>query len=160
MIRFTETARSIAARRRALLACTALLALAAGAGTAGAQPVSPAEVLLFETDHLARTRAPATLTYDFRKVSNVEAGFTDTVELGLPKEGGRLHARLRLRSGERQREAHGDPPERRLRPALVQQGVEGSKGGRDETDGGESCRQDLACLHGAMCNIWADARPA
>lgn len=115
MIRFTETARSIAARRRALLACTALLALAAGAGTAGAQPVSPAEVLLFETDHLARTRAPATLTYDFRKVSNVEAGFTDTVELGLTKEGGRLHARLRFLSGERQREVpdiddvHGNP---------------------------------------------------
>jgi hypothetical protein len=115
MIRFPECARSLAVRRQVLRACTALLALEALMDTTSAQPVSPAETLLFETDHLARTKAPATLTYDFRKVSNVEAGFTDTVELGLTREGGRVHARLRFLSGERQREVpdiddvHGNP---------------------------------------------------
>jgi len=101
-------------------ACLALvlfvaLLLAMGAGPALAQPVSPAEVLLFETDHLARTRAPAALVYDFRKVSNIEPGFTDTVELDLTRENGHMHARLRFLSGARKRElpdiddAHGNP---------------------------------------------------
>lgn len=91
------------------------LLVALGTGAAHAQPVSPAEVLLFETDHLAKTRAPSALFYDFRKVSNVEAGFTDTVELDLTKEDGHMHARLRFLSGERKRElpdiddAHGNP---------------------------------------------------
>ena len=86
-----------------------------GAGLVQAQPVSPAETLLFETDHLARTRAPAALVYDFRKVSNIEPGFTDTVELDLTRENGRMHARLRFLSEARKRElpdiddAHGNP---------------------------------------------------
>lgn len=86
-----------------------------GTGLAQAQPVSPAETLLFETDHLARTRVPVALVYDFRKVSNIEPGFTDTVELDLTRENGRMHARLRFLSGERRRElpdiddAHGNP---------------------------------------------------
>jgi len=86
-----------------------------GTGLAQAQPVSPAETLLFETDHLARTTVPAALVYDFRKVSNIEPGFTDTVELDLTRENGRMHARLRFLSGERKRElpdiddAHGNP---------------------------------------------------
>ncbi|MCD2519653.1 hypothetical protein LQ564_25440 [Massilia sp. G4R7] len=85
------------------------------AGEAGAQPVSPAEVLLFETDHLARTPAPAALLYDFRKVSNVEPGYSDTVALDLSRENGHMHARLRFLSGARKRElpdiddAHGNP---------------------------------------------------
>jgi len=85
------------------------------AGAAQAQPVSAAEVLLFEADHLARTGVPAALVYDFRKVSNAEPGFTDTVELNLTRENGRMHARLRFLSGERKRElpdiddAHGNP---------------------------------------------------
>jgi len=92
-----------------------VMAAVLSAGAALAQPVSPAEVLLFETDHLARTKAPAALVYDFRKVSNIEAGFTDTVELDLTKEDGHMHARLRFLSGERKRElpdiddAHGNP---------------------------------------------------
>ena len=100
----------------AFLAPTVLALLAAlGTATARAQPVSPAEVLLFETDHLARTKVPAALIYDFRKVSNIEPGFTDTVELDLTKENGQMHARLRFLSGERKRElpdiddAHGNP---------------------------------------------------
>lgn len=99
--------------RATVLACGMLAAL--GGGLARAQPVSPAEALLFETDHLARTRAPAALVYDFRKVSNIEPGFTDTVELDLTRENGHMHARLRFLSGERKRElpdiddAHGNP---------------------------------------------------
>lgn len=95
------------------IALAALMAL--GAGAVHAQPVSPAEVLLFETDHLARTPVPAVLLYDFRKVSNVEPGYTDTVELDLAKENGQMHASLRFLSGVRKRElpdlddAHGNP---------------------------------------------------
>ena len=98
----------------AILMALAVLALLA-AGPAGAQPVSAAEVLLFETDHLARTPAPAMLVYDFRKVSNVEEGYSDKVELDLSREGGHTHARLRFLSGARTRavpdidDAHGNP---------------------------------------------------
>jgi len=96
------------------LAVLAVLAVL-GPGLVQAQPVSPAEVLLFETDHLARTKAPAVLSYDFRKLSNIEPGFTDTVELELAKQNGHMHARLRFLSGARKRElpdlddAHGNP---------------------------------------------------
>lgn len=84
-------------------------------GTAAAQPVSPAEVLLFETDHLARMKAPATLVYEFRKRSNVEPAFTDSVQLDVSRKGRQMHAVLRFLSGERKRElpevddAHGNP---------------------------------------------------
>ena len=60
---------------------------------------------------------------------------------------------------QRQREAEGDPAERRLRSALVEQCVQGCESGGDESDGGESGRQNLACLHAAMCNICPEARP-
>ena len=125
MIRLQQRRGSSAGPRHAALAwaCRTALALrialatliALGAGAAHAQPVSPAEVLLFETDHLARTPVPAVLLYDFRKVSNVEKGFIDTVELDLSKENGQMHASLRFLSGERKRElpdlddAHGNP---------------------------------------------------
>jgi len=91
-----------------------LLALLA-ASAALAQPVSPAEALLFETDHLARTAAPALLVYEFRKASNVEPGYSDTVELDLSRKDGHVHARLRFLSGQRKRDlpdiddAHGNP---------------------------------------------------
>lgn len=73
-------------------------------GTAAAQPVSPAEVLLFETDHLARIAAPATLVYEFRKLSNVEPGFTDSVRLDVTRSNGRLHAAMDFLTGERKRD--------------------------------------------------------
>jgi len=91
-----------------------LLALLATGATL-AQPVSPAETLLFETDHLARTVAPAVLVYEFRKASNVEPGYSDTVELDLSRKDGHVHARLRFLSGQRKRDlpdiddAHGNP---------------------------------------------------
>ncbi|MFC3460506.1 hypothetical protein [Massilia haematophila] len=99
------------ARSLCAAAALALLALA----PARAQPVSPAEVLLFETDHLARVKAPATLVYAFRKVSNVEPAFTDNVQLEVSREKGALHAELHFLSGERKHElpgiddVHGNP---------------------------------------------------
>jgi len=89
--------------------------LALGAGTAAAQAVSPAETLLFETDHLARLKAPATLVYSFRKESNVEPGFKDEVRLELAKVNGKLSATLHFLTGEHKQEipaleeAHGNP---------------------------------------------------
>jgi hypothetical protein len=88
---------------------------ALAAGTAAAQPVSPAETLLFETDHLARLKAPATLVYAFRKESNVEPGFRDEVRLDLARVNGKLSATLHFLSGEHKQdipaleEAHGNP---------------------------------------------------
>lgn len=82
---------------------------------AGAQPVSPAEVLLFETDHLARMKAPATLVYEFRRQSNVEPPFTDSVQLDVSRNQGQVNAVMRFLSGERKRDlpkvddAHGNP---------------------------------------------------
>jgi len=92
-------------------------AVAAGVfygGVAGAQPVSPAETLLFETDHMAKME-PATLVYQFSKRSNIEAAFTDSVELEVTRSKGQVHATLHFLSGKRRRElpeiddAHGNP---------------------------------------------------
>lgn len=85
------------------------------AASVRAQPVSPAETLLFETDHLARVKEPATLVYEFGKRSNVEPAFTDNVELDVSRSKGQVHATLRFLSGERRRalpevdDAHGNP---------------------------------------------------
>ena len=79
------------------------------------QEVSPAEVLLFETDHLAQMKAPATLVYEFRKLSNVEPAFTDSVLLDVSRKAGQVHAALRFLTGERRQvlpemdDAHGNP---------------------------------------------------
>lgn len=103
-----------AGRMRGVCLGAAVLA-ALACGTVRAQPVSPAEVLLFETDHLARVKAPATLVYEFRKVSNVEPAFTDNVQLDLSRNKGQLHAELHFLSGDRKRDlpgidnAHGNP---------------------------------------------------
>ncbi|MGJ9420608.1 hypothetical protein ACHAC9_23065 [Massilia sp. CMS3.1] len=83
--------------------------------TAGAQPVSPAEVLLFETDHLAKMQAPATLVYEFRKLSNAESPLTDSVQLDVSRSKGQVQAALHFLSGARKRDlpkvddAHGNP---------------------------------------------------
>jgi hypothetical protein len=85
------------------------------AGPAAAQQISQAETLLFETDHLARLKAPATLVYSFRKDSNVEPGFSDKVRLELARINGKLSATLHFLSGEHKQdipalaEAHGNP---------------------------------------------------
>jgi hypothetical protein len=93
------------------VACALVAALAAAG--APAQPVAPAEVLLFETDHLAGLRAPAALVYDFR--GHDAAAFTDTVRLDLAPQGSGTRATVKFLSGERQQplppldNAHGNP---------------------------------------------------
>ena len=119
MKRLALVAGAAPARRvRGLCAAAALAALALAPAPARAQPVSPAEVLLFETDHLARIKAPATLVYEFRKVSNVEPAFTDNVQLEVSRskgDKGPLHAELHFLSGERKHDlpgiddVHGNP---------------------------------------------------
>ena len=97
--------------------CVVLGALlgALSIGTVGAQPVSPAEALLFETDHLAKIKAPATLVYEFRKLSNVEPAFTDSVQLDVSRSKGQVHTALRFLNGARRHampeidDAHGNP---------------------------------------------------
>lgn len=99
-----------------LLAAVALMLTPdrAGAQTAG-PAISPAETLLFETDHLARIKAPAVLTYAFRKVSNVEPGFSDQVQLDLASSNGKPSATLHFLSGAHRQDipalenAHGNP---------------------------------------------------
>lgn len=82
---------------------------------AAAAAVSPAETLLFETDHLARIKPPAVLVYDFRKVSNVEPGFSDKVRLDLADGKGKTSATLHFLSGAHRQDipalenAHGNP---------------------------------------------------
>ncbi|WP_156648809.1 hypothetical protein [Massilia sp. Leaf139] len=105
-------ARAALGARAVCLGVAVLAALPAGAS---AQPVSAAETLLFETDHLALMKVPATLVYEFRKQSNVEPAFTDKVELDVSRDKGQVHAVLRFLSGERRRalpeadDAHGNP---------------------------------------------------
>jgi hypothetical protein len=100
-------------RLGASLGLAALALLPAGAALA--QPVSQAETLLFETGHLARMKTPATLVYEFRKLSNVEPAFTDSVQLDVSGNKGQVHAVLHFLTGERKRdlpavdEAHGNP---------------------------------------------------
>jgi hypothetical protein len=103
-------------RQGARLAAAVLGTLAVlGSCAAQAQEISSAETLLFETDHLAGLKAPATLVYDFRKVSNVEPGFTDKVRLELARVNGKPSATLNFLSGEHKQEipaleeAHGNP---------------------------------------------------
>lgn len=102
----------------ALVVLSASLAVpapyAAGAQT-GSVPVSQAETLLFETDHLAHVQTPAVLVYDFRKVSNVEPGFSDKVSLDLVSNHGKTSATLHFLSGVHKHDipavesAHGNP---------------------------------------------------
>ncbi|WP_312519765.1 hypothetical protein [Massilia sp.] len=93
----------------------ALLAPAYVHAQAGSAKLSQAETLLFETDHLARIEAPAVLVYEFRKVSNVEPGFSDKVRLDVNGSKGKLSATLHFLSGKNRHdlppleEAHGNP---------------------------------------------------
>ena len=93
------------------VACAIVAALATAG--AGAQSISPAEVLLFETNHLAGLRAPATLVYDFR--GHDDEAFTDTVRLELALREGGTHATVHFLSGARRQalppldDPHGNP---------------------------------------------------
>jgi hypothetical protein len=98
-----------------LWALAAVLCIALLPGRAAAQAVSPAETLLFETDHLTRIKPPAVLVYEFRKVSNVEPGFSDKVRLDLASSKGKTNATLQFLSGVHKHDipaledAHGNP---------------------------------------------------
>ncbi|TWI69141.1 hypothetical protein IP91_00207 [Pseudoduganella lurida] len=84
---------------------------------AGAQPVSEAETLLFETDHLASLKPPAHLAYTFRHVASTEESFDDQVQLDAVRAGpaGPVRVTLRFLSGARQwpgpalDDPHGNP---------------------------------------------------
>ena len=95
-----------------LLACSVAMHAAAQPGSA---EVSAAETLLFETDHLAGVAAPATLVYEFRRVSNLDPGFSDKVQLDLAGAKGKVSATLHFLSGTNKvdlpalDEAHGNP---------------------------------------------------
>jgi hypothetical protein len=67
---------------------------------ATAQAISPAETLLFQTDHLQNARAPLTLTYAFRKTGSLEQGFDDQVQVILT--GGKSPVTIHFLSGPRQ----------------------------------------------------------
>jgi hypothetical protein len=59
-----------------------LLAMMPGiAYPAEAERFSPANTLLFRSDHLSKVTAPVRLLYDFRKTGTLEEAFSDTVEL-------------------------------------------------------------------------------
>ncbi|MFC5477218.1 hypothetical protein [Massilia suwonensis] len=109
------TTKLLAARAARCLCAAGIAMLAASPGGVMAQPISPAEVLLFETDHLPRMQAPATLVYEFRKLSNVEPAFTDSVQLDVSRAKGQVHAALRFLTGARMHtlpdvdDAHGNP---------------------------------------------------
>lgn len=95
--------------------CAALALATIANGAAASQPVSPAESLLFETDHLARVQAPATLVYAFRRTSNVDPGFEDTVQLELANSNGKKKVSVHFLTGPRKHDiaevedAHGNP---------------------------------------------------
>jgi len=86
----------------------------AGAQTSSSE-LAVAETLLFETDHLARVEPPAVLVYEFHKVSNVEPGFSDKVQLDVAGSKGKVSATLHFLSGKNRhdlpalQEAHGNP---------------------------------------------------
>lgn len=54
-------------------------------GPAFAQPVSPAETLLFMTNHMQNIREPVSLTYSFKKEGSAESGFDDEVHLDVTR---------------------------------------------------------------------------
>lgn len=83
------------------LLCLALCAL--GSRMAGAETISPAETLLFQTNHLQNIQAPVTLSYAFKKTSSVEPGFEDEVRLDVTRinPDGSAAVALRFLSGAR-----------------------------------------------------------
>ncbi|NMM28697.1 MAG: hypothetical protein HHJ12_15740 [Glaciimonas sp.] len=64
---------------------------------AAAQDISPAETLLFQTNHLQNIHDPVRLTYAYKKVSNVEPGFDDEVYVDVNKINSDLSASVSMR---------------------------------------------------------------
>lgn len=82
------------------LALVVVAMVALTALPAGAQDISAAETLLFQTRHLHNVRAPATLNYTFHKEGSAEPGFDDKVSLILAD--GKPAATLQFLTGPRQ----------------------------------------------------------
>jgi hypothetical protein len=90
-------------RHTILIAC---IGAASAAQAAESQDISPAETLLFQTDHLARVKAPATLAYTYHKAGSAEPGFDDKVEVDVAKGGAAAAPMVSMRflSGSNKRE--------------------------------------------------------
>lgn len=103
-------------RVRSVLAI-ALLAVSMLPLGAGAQGVSEAERLLFETNHMKGLSAPVSLHYSYRQEAPGEAGFEDEVQvdIGRVNPDRSVAASIRFLSGDRNvpippiEEAHGNP---------------------------------------------------
>lgn len=82
-----------------------------------AQGISPAEHLLFDTNHMQGIHAPTTLTYAYRKEAANEDGFEDEVKVDINRinPDGTVAVTTRFLSGDRTvplppiDEAHGNP---------------------------------------------------
>jgi hypothetical protein len=98
-------------------ACVAGLLIA---GCVLAQPISPAENLLFETNHLEGIQAPVALTYAYKKEAAAEPGFDDEVQVQVEKINPDRSAAVSVRflSGDRNI-ALPDLAEARGNPALL-----------------------------------------
>jgi hypothetical protein len=92
---------------RALLlgASLAVWATTAGLATSAAsaqEPISAAETLLFQTDHLKKVAPPAILSYAFTKTASAESGFEDSVKLRIRSVDGAKRVSVAFFTGERQ----------------------------------------------------------
>lgn len=70
------------------------------------EPMSPANTLLFMSDHLATVQQPSAFHYDFRKSGALEQGFTDMIDVNVTAVApdGSKDVRLQYFTGERARE--------------------------------------------------------
>ena len=96
----------ISSTRRCIVALACGLAGAFAMQGAIGQAISPAETLLFQTNHLQNVRAPLTLAYGFHKGGSLEPGFDDRVEVILAdgKPAGKPSVTMQFLSGARQRQ--------------------------------------------------------
>jgi hypothetical protein len=83
------------------LVCGAACVIAAQ--MAMAQDISPAETLLFQTNHLQQIHEPVELTYAYKAAGSVEPGFDDEVHVNVIKTNpdGSATASMRFLSGSR-----------------------------------------------------------
>lgn len=70
------------------------------------EPMSPANTMLFMSDHLATVGQPSTFHYDFQKSGTLEQGFTDTIAMTVTAVApdGSKDVQLRYFTGERARD--------------------------------------------------------
>jgi hypothetical protein len=91
--------------RYAALAGLALVGFATASGAEDARPLSPAQLALFESDHMAAIGTPERLEYSFRvDGSDPAGGYTDRVLLDVrPRDDGLKDIWVDFLSGERHR---------------------------------------------------------